>query len=244
LSSGRIVIFAEVETLLKSKVLTEDAIIFQIIEAVPETTQIEKIEQTLLSYLNPAYSNIKKKMLFMEQILDSLWNILDKAPSQKGTIFFCFIETVHPIVTNKTDFGYVKDVLQNYLENKFDNAAVFSSFAETLTESLDPFMDVQEEEQRLIYTSMCFGLILKVIYQSYEINRMEDPDFDTTPFDKLIRSVSQFLSVNANERVKGYLYKSLFDTNTIQLCCKLISERDLCSLLTQEWSYLCVDTIV
>jgi len=219
-------------------VLTEDTVIFQIIQIDPETSEPEKIEQDLQSYINPAYSNIKKKMLFMEQILDSLWNILDKVPSLMDIIFSCFIETLHPMITNKTDFGYVNDILQNYLKNKFVNANVFSSFVETMIRLLDTNIAVQEDEQRLIYTSMCFGLILKFIYQSYEINRMENSDFDEIPFTCLLKSVSKFLSINSNERVKGYLFKSFFDTDTIQLCCKLVNDKELCILLTQEGAFL------
>ena len=220
--------------MLKSKVLTEDAIIFQIIDIDPEAADLEKIHQTLLSYIDPAFSSIKKKMLFMEQILDSLWNVLDSVPSEKDLVFACFIETIHPIVTNKRDYGYVTEILNGYLRNKFENLTVFSSFSEALIKLLDNFMKAPEEEQKIMYTSMCFGLTLKFINQSYENNKLDDPDFCKTPFETLIKSVSEFLLKNSNERVKGYLFKSLLEAETIELCCKFIDETILSNLLTQE----------
>ncbi len=208
-----------------------------------ETTEVEKIQDILLSYISPAYSNVKKKMLFMEQILDSLWNILERVPSERDTVFLCFVETIHPIVTNKRDYGYVNDILHSYLKNKFESSAVFAGFAGAMMDLLQNFMISQEDEQRLVYTSMCFGLILAFIDQSYEINRAESPDFDSGPFESLIRAVSEFLIKNTNERVKGYLYKSLFEVQTIELCCKFVNENELASLLTQEGSLMLKTTI-
>lgn len=233
------------ETLLKSKVLTEDAVIFQIIDIDPDTADLEKIEQILLSYIDPAYSNIKKKILFLEQILDSLWNILERVPFHQNIIFSCFIETIHPIVTNKRDYEYVLDILHSYLQTKFGSCAVFERFSKAMIELLEKSeVTTKEEEQRLIYTSMCFGLILKFIHQSYEINKMEHPDFDATPFESLMRAVSQFLTQNTNERVRGYLFKSLFETETVELGCNYLNEKELSVLLTQEGTFDLLGTYI
>jgi hypothetical protein len=223
-----------VETLLKSKVLTEDAIIFQIIDTDSQNIDPEKVQQMLQSYIDPNYSSLKKKMLFMEQILDSLWNILDTLPSQKGLIFTCFIETIHPIITNKRDYGYVEDILKGYLKNKFENQNVFVSFSEAMMGMLHTFTENPKDEQMLIKTSKSFGLTLKFLNQSYENSIVDNPGFEITPFHSLVRAVSDFLLKNSNERVKGYLFKSLFDTETIDLCCKFIDEKNLSTLLNQE----------
>ena len=95
-----------------------------------------------------------------------LWKVLEADLSQDRNIFDALIQTIHPIITNKTEFGYAQEYLESYLENEFNNSNVYDplidGFEKMLTIAQEDFQQNQEKEI-CKYALMSMKLICKIL---------------------------------------------------------------------------------
>ena len=68
---------------------------------------MENTEEILRNYVNMDI-NPARKILFMTRIMQVLWKVLESDPSQDRNVFDALVQTIHPIITNKTEFGYAQ----------------------------------------------------------------------------------------------------------------------------------------
>ena len=159
-----------------------------------------------------------KRILFLTQILDKLWKILTLIPNQENHVFDAFVETIHPIITNKKEFGYAADILERYIENTFNCPEVFEKFIGSFQHMIDQ-LDSNNANAGNTYTMMSMKFIFRFIVKAYNLNTEKDSDL----FAKLIQNLGQFLKKRSGNKIlHSQTFKALFDVDTMNIVSEIV----------------------
>ena len=115
--------FIYLRTKLVSTEITNDKNIHAILR-IPEEDFNKNTVLKILSNYNREDNNVHQRILFMTDILKSLWNVLENSTDDDEShrlsieVFKAFVQTVHPLIINKREFGYASEYLDHYIENK------------------------------------------------------------------------------------------------------------------------------
>ena len=155
----------------------------------------------------------------MTRIMQVLWKVLESDPSQDRNVFDALVQTIHPIITNKTDYGYAQEYLERYVENDFKNPNVYDliidGFEKMLTIAQEDF---QQNHEKIIckYALMSMKLICKIIVKAF-INRGSQ---DLDRFEKLVFSVGHYLQSKDSKENHGF--RSFFDIENLDVITLLV----------------------
>ena len=212
-----------VKTRLISTEMTDDPTIFDLLTADPERFGDTKINQMFERYISSDIDP-SKRILFMTQILDSLWNILTKIQNRENHVFEGFVETIHPIITNKKEFGYAADILEKYIESVFNCPEVFEKFIGSFRDMVNKLDSVNGiSGAGNTYTMMSMKFIFKFIVKAYKLNKAKDDSFDSDSFCQLIQTLGEFLKKrNGNRQTHSQTFKALFDVETMNIISEIV----------------------
>ena len=157
----------------------------------------------------------------MTRIMQVLWKVLESDPSQDRNVFDALVQTIHPIITNKQDFGYAQEYLERYVENEFKNPHVYDliidGFEKMLTIAQEDFQ--QNPEKKICkYALMSMKLICKIIVKAF-INRGSQ---DLDRFEKLVFSVGHYLQSKDSKENHGKAFRSFFDIENLDVITLLV----------------------
>ena len=221
-----------VKTKLESTGITEDIDIRALLDIDVDSNdgQINHVFRNFIqSKVNP--NSQQKKILFLEIILEKFWFIMKNLPNQNDNVFHSFIETVHPIVTNRKDFGYVDPLLDDYLMTKFSSLDVFDSFIESFSAFLG---DNSKNTTTQPYIMMSIKYIFRFIIRSFELNKTVNPAFSLEPFLALMGELKQFLVVtdaDVCKQQRALAFKNLFEVDTINTIVTILPNNVLINIL-------------
>ena len=190
---------------------------------------MENAEKVLHNYVNldihPA-----KKILFMTRIMQVLWKVLESDPSQDRNVFDALIQTIHPIITNKPEFGYAQEFLERYLENEFKNSNVYDpiidGFEKMLTIAQEDFQQNQEKEI-CKYALMSMKLICKILVKAFINKGSKDVD----RFETLVFSVGHYLQSKDSKENHGKAFRSFFEIQNLEVISLLVKPRTVLDIL-------------
>ena len=182
---------------------------------------MENAEEVLCKYVNQDI-HPARKILFMTRIMEVLWNVLESDPSQDRNVFDALVQTIHPIITNSTEFGYAQEYLERYIENEFKNSNVYDliidGFEKMLTIAQEDF---QQNQEKIIckYALMSMKLICRIIVKAFMNKGSQDKD----RFEKLVFSVGHYLQSKDSRENHGKAFRSFFDIENLEVITLLVT---------------------
>ena len=191
--------FIHLRTKLVSTEITNDKNIHDILRIPHEDIKKETLMEILSNY-NKENDNTPQRMLFMTDILEALWNIFDNctleddiegAQEMSLHVFRAFVQTVHPLITNKREFGYATEYLDSYIETRFNCKAVFNKFINAFT----TLIHSKEDDELIKYALMSMKISFKFIIKAFNIKLLQNSDGseqDRAKFSRLIHEVGKF----------------------------------------------------
>eukprot|EP00092_Neocalanus_flemingeri_P017839 GFUD01019303.1.p1 GENE.GFUD01019303.1~~GFUD01019303.1.p1 ORF type:complete len:1705 (+),score=380.42 GFUD01019303.1:51-5165(+) len=213
-----------VKTRLISTEMTDDPTIFALLTVDPERFGETKINQMFERYIQSSDTDPSKRILFMTQILDKLWKILNLIPNQENHVFDGFVETIHPIITNKKEFGYAASFLERYIEKSFNCPEVFEKFIGSFQEMIKKLDSVDViSGTGNTYTMMSMKFIFKFIVKAYKLNKKNYAAFDSDLFCQLLQTLGEFLKKRSGNRMlHSQTFKALFDVDTMNIISEIV----------------------
>ena len=191
--------FIHLRTKLVSTEITNDKNINDILRIPKENPTKEQILDILSNY-NREDNNARKRILFQADILDALWSILENYTLEDDIeaahkisvhVFQAFVQTVHPLITNKKEFGYAMEYLDNYIETRVSSRTIFNKF-------INAFIDLiqnKENDELTKYALMSMKISFKLIIKAFNIKLTQSSvniDRDKEKFSSLIQEIGKF----------------------------------------------------
>ena len=221
-----------VKSRLISTEMTDDPTIFALLTVDPERFGDAKINDMFSRYIQSSDIDPAKRILFMTKILNSLWSILNTVPGKENQVFEAFVETIHPIITNKKDFGYASEALERYIETVFNCPEIFLKFIGSFQDMISE-LDSSEEVKGTryfnsngkgsTYTMMSMKFIFKLLVKSYKLNKEEFESFDSAPLCQLIQNIGEFLKKRSGSKILlSQTFKALFDVETMNIVSEIV----------------------
>ena len=190
---------------------------------------MENTEEILRNYVNIDI-NPARKILFMTRIMQVLWKVLESDPSQDRNVFDALVQTIHPIITNKTEFGYAQEFLERYVEHEFKNPHVYDPIIDGFDKMLilvqEDFQQIQEKEI-CKYALMSMKLICRIIVKAFINKNSQDKD----RFEKLVFSVGHYLQSKDSRENHGKAFRSFFDIENLDVVFLLVKPRTVLDIL-------------
>ena len=216
--------FIYLRTKLVSTEITNDKNIHAILR-IPEEDFNKNTVLKILSNYNREDNNVHQRILFMTDILKSLWNVLENSTDDDEShrlsieVFKAFVQTVHPLIINKREFGYATEYLDHYIENEFNCAEVFHQFIIAFTALIQN--ESKEDDELLKFAIMSMKIVFKIIIQSFKLKEMKSSEGsdDIEKFSSLVEEIGKFLVKKIKVRnIFSKAFKAFFDIeNTRQL---------------------------
>ena len=191
--------FIHLRTKLVSTEITNDKNINDILRIPKENLTKEQILDILSNY-NREDNNARKRILFLADILEALWSILENYTLEDDIegahkisvyVFQAFVQTVHPLITNKKEFGYAMEYLDNYIETRVSSRTIFNKF-------INAFIDLiqnKEDDGLTKYALMSMKISFKLIIKAFNIKLTQSSvniDQDKEKFSDLIQEIGKF----------------------------------------------------
>ena len=190
---------------------------------------MENTEEILRNYVNMDI-NPARKILFMTRIMQVLWKVLESDPSQDRNVFDALVQTIHPIITNKTEFGYAQEFLERYVEHEFKNPHVYDPIIDGFEKMLilvqEDFQQIQEKEI-CKYALMSMKVICRIIVKAFINKNSQDKD----RFEKLVFSVGHYLQSKDSRENHGKAFRSFFDIENLDVVFLLVKPRTVLDIL-------------
>ena len=229
-----------VRSMLESTEITEDAALRDLLHLFPESCPDVQMKEIFERFSKGNFTHQAKRVLFMSDLLQKLWNIMTSLPKQKDNVFHSFIETIHPLVTNSRDYGYADSVLEDYLKNKFSSTTVFSSFIQSFSTILSDQGKNMTNPSLFLYTMMSMKYIFKFIAQSFKLNQKKDKNFDSRPLANLMGVLEEFLLVPdidaKSKNAQSKAFQTLFEVETINAICEVLPNTVLINIFERVLS--------
>ena len=218
-----------VRTLLQSCRITDDENISKILELGKEHIKEEaEIAKVLEDYLNSPDLKDSKKILFMNEILQVLIKLINAFPSLNKNIFRAIVQTIHPIITNKTDFGYVSLHLDRFLENVFNKKGTFNFFVD----EFNNFVTEMENSEFNMFALMAMKLIFKFVITSFLIDvDLGKPDDMKNKILGLLQALGEKFNGNDLKDCRGRAFKAFFDVENLENLIIVIDAKTLLNIL-------------
>ena len=191
--------FIYLRTKLVSTEITNDKNINDILRIPEENLTKEKLLDILSNY-NREDNNAPKRILFLVDILDALWKIFENGTLEDDVesshkisveVFQAFVQTVHPLITNKRDYGYAMEYLDTYIETRVSCKAIFNKFINAFIDLIQNKEDDELTKYALMSMKISFKLIIKAFNMKLEQSSV-GIDQDKEKFSGLIREIGKF----------------------------------------------------
>ena len=228
--------FIYLRTKLVSTEITNDKNIHAILR-IPEKHFDKKTLLEILSNYNREDNNINihQRILFLTDILKSLWNVLENSPDDDRMsieVFKAFVQTVHPLIINKREFGYATDFLDQYIETEFNCEAVYHEFINAFTALIQNAS--KEEDELTKYAIMSMKIAFKIIIQSYKLKEMNNSagSDDKEKISSLVQEIGKFLIKKIKVRnIFSKAFKAFFDIENVGQLVELVPANTIMKIL-------------
>ena len=228
------------KTKLVSTEITNDKNIHAILRIPEDSFNEERLLQIISNY-NREDNNIHQRILFLTDILDSLWNVLenskdndhgDESRQLSIEVFKAFVQTVHPLIINKREFGYATEYLDHYIETEFTCRAVFYEFIKAFTALIQ---NVGSEDSELTkYAIMSMKIAFKFIIKSFNLKVIQSSadEEDKEKFSSLVQEIGKFLLKKIKvKNIFSKAFKAFFDIENVRQLVSLVSAGSILKIL-------------
>ena len=226
------------KTKLVSTEITNDKNIHAILRIPEENFNKETLLEILSNYSRED-KNIPQRILFLTDILNTLWNVLENSKDDTDEsnrlsieVFKAFVQTVHPLIINKREFGYANEYLDHYIETEFTCRVVFYEFINAFTALIQ---NVSKEDEDLTkYAIMSMKIAFKFIIKSFnlKVNRGSAGDDDKEQLSSLVQEIGKFLTQKMKVRnIFSKAFKAFFDIENVRQLVGLVSADSILKIL-------------
>ena len=226
--------FLELQTRLSSTEVTED-IDIQALKSIDPMLSDDQVNDTFTSFINNGNkANCQaKRILFFQDLLDSLWRVLERLPKQEDNVFNSFIETIKPIVTRPNEFGYAEAFLDDYIRTRFKSRLVFDAFLRSFSSCLV----AGEASVGRMYTLMSMKFIFKITVQSLKFT---DDKNNIKPLETFMSTLQEFILKRGQSREvhnqQNRALRSLCEKETIAALIQVLPSVKLVDILEKVLS--------
>ena len=223
-----------VKTKLISTQITDDAKINDLLEL---PGKMDKVEMTLTKFSHLEV-NPSKRILFLTDILNVLWKVIEEDPKQEKLVFDAFVQTIHPIITNKTDFGYALEFLERYIEEEFTSSQVYDPLVNAFEKMLgQERSDFFHQEDICKYALMSMKIISKFIVTAYlNANAKGDGSMEfykqeQEKFYKIIDVMENYMQKEESKEHHMKAFKAFFEVENVEILNLIISNHHILKVL-------------
>ena len=232
--------FIYLRTKLVSTEITNNIRIHAILRIPEEHFNRETLLEILSNY-NREDKNIHQRILFLTDILNTLWYVLENSKDDDDgdeshrlsiEVFKAFVQTVHPLIINKREFGYATEYLDDYIETEFTCKAVFHEFITAFTALIQ--QDSKEEDELTKYAIMSMKIIFKFIIKSFNLKVRQGSagEDDKEKLSSLVQEIGKFLVKKIKVRnIFSKAFKAFFDIENVGQLVELVSANSILKIL-------------
>ena len=227
-----------VRTFLQSPKITDEEEIFELLNISGKDN--DKVVTILKNYNNATDLSHSKKILFMDQILAVLNNLIKTHPQVNNHIFKALVQTIHPIVTNKKDFGYASDFLDEFIDTEFENDSAFDFFVQGLKNILES----KDDKEIVKFTLMSMKLIDKFIVKAYFNEVAKDSKVEKAKKEELLNLIlglGHALRTEEFKELRSRAFKAFYDVENLEILSIVIETKELVNILSKALQFMTAD---
>ena len=232
--------FIYLRTKLVSTEITNNIHIHAILRIPEEHFNKETLLEILSNYIRED-KNIPQRILFLTDILNTLWYVLENSKDDDDgdeshrlsiEVFKAFVQTVHPLIINKREFGYATEYLDHYIETEFTCKAVFHEFINAFTALIQN--DSREGDELTKYAIMSMKIAFKFIIKSFNLKVMQGSagEEDKKKLSSLVQEIGKFLVKKIKvKNIFSKAFKAFFDIENVRQLVELVSANSILKIL-------------